>query len=366
MTETTKQLEKFTLDLLRFKTLKDEIGQIKSCIDWIEKESVDGVTITQFPHETAPGLLLTPNGIPNPKILFVGHIDVVPAEESQFTPKTENGRLYGRGAFDMKGPLVAVLSVFQNAVKNPSPDGHVPSIGVLITSDEEIGGKEGVCRILAENSLNPEIAIVPDGGNAFEIAEGGKGVAWLEITVNTKAGHVSRPWEGKNAIQLLAKIMVALEEKYPGMQESKTDETTLSPISINTDNAASNVIPSHASVSFNIRFVGDFDFDDLRKTVEQFPGAKATVTRSAEPYDANLAHPLAQKFLEIVEEKTSAPAKTSIYPSTCDARFFAYKNIPVIVTRPSGDGAHGLDEWVDLESLALFQQALEKFVEDCA
>ncbi|MEN9557869.1 MAG: hypothetical protein RL141_238 [Candidatus Parcubacteria bacterium] len=366
MIETTKQLEKFTLDLLRFKTLKEETGEIKSCINWIKKEFGDGVAITPFPHETAPSLLLTPNGIPNPKILFVGHIDVVPAEESQFTPKTENGRLYGRGAFDMKGPLVAALLVFQNAVKKPRPDGRIPSVGVLITSDEEIGGKEGVGRILAEHPLKPEIAIVPDGGNAFELAEGGKGVAWLEITIGTKAGHVSRPWEGKNAIQLMAKILTALEKKYPGMQESVTDETTLSPISIGTNNTASNVIPNHVTTRFNIRFVGDFDFDDLKKTVEQFPGASATISRSTEPYYANLAHLLTQKFLKIVEEATSVPVKTSVYPSTCDARFFAYKNIPVIVTRPEGGGAHGPAEWVDLESLALFQQILEKFVEDCA
>ncbi|MDO8593954.1 MAG: M20 family metallopeptidase [bacterium] len=366
MTAVTKQLEKLTLNLLKFKTLKDEVGKIKSCIEWITKEFGEGVVVTQFPHKTAPSILLTPNGILNPKILFVGHIDVVPAEESQFVPKTENSRLYGRGAFDMKGPLVAALLVFQNAVKNPRPDGHTPSVGVLITSDEEIGGKEGVGRILAEHPLQPEVAVVPDGGNAFEVAEGGKGVAWLEITTNTKAGHVSRPWEGKNAIQLMAKILIALEEKYPGMRESETDETTLSPISISTENIASNVIPNHASASFNIRFVNDFDFDELRKTVEQFPGASATIKRSTEPYYANLAHPLAQKFLEIVEEKTSDPVKTSVYPSTCDARFFAYKNIPVIVTRPEGDGAHGPDEWVDLESLALFEQVLEKFVEDCA
>ncbi len=223
-------LEKLALSLLKFKTIKTEAKEIEACIGSIEKEFGSSVSVTRFPHPSAPSLLLTPSGIPNPRILFVGHIDVVPAEEPQFAPRIANGRLYGRGSFDMKGPLIASLLVFQKAMKTARTDGSVPSVGVLITSDEEVGGKDGVGRILVEHPLKPEIAIVPDGGNAFEVAEGGKGVGWLDVTINTKAGHVSRPWEGKNAIQLMAKLLVALEKKYPGMQEKETHETTLVPI----------------------------------------------------------------------------------------------------------------------------------------
>jgi succinyl-diaminopimelate desuccinylase len=352
-----EKLKDITLSLLKFKTRKTEVQGIKDCLSWIEKEFGNGIEVRRFPHDTAPSLLLTPLGVPNPKVLFVGHVDVVAAEESQFEPRVENGRIYGRGSFDMKGPIAACLLAFRSAIEKSI------EVGVLITSDEEIGGKEGVERILSEYPLVPEIAIVPDGGNNFEVAEGGKGVGWLDITIRTKAGHVSRPWEGKNAIQVAAKVLTMIEEKYLGMQEIRTDETTLSPISISTENASSNVIPDHAFVSFNLRFTEGFDFEELRELVARFPGVeKVDIKRSIEPYQANIAHPLSQKFLSVLATATSTPVKTSVYPSTCDARFFASRGVPVIVTRSLGDGAHGPDEWVDLESLVLFEEVLEKFL----
>jgi succinyl-diaminopimelate desuccinylase len=165
----------------------------------------------------------------------------------------------------------------------------------------------------------------------------------------------------------MAKVITTMEEKYAGMQEIKTDETVLSPISISTENKSSNVIPNQAFVSFNLRFTADFDLDELKGTVEQLEGvSEVLVKKSIEPYQADLAHPLSQKFLAILEEQTGASLKTSVYPSTCDARFFAQLGIPVIVTRPVGDGAHGPDEWIDLESLAVFQEVLSQFVEECA
>ena len=358
----TKTLTEITSELIKFKTVKTELYEIKSCLEWITKEFGEGASVTQFPHDTAPSLLLTANGVMNPKILLVGHIDVVFAQESQFIPKIEKGKLYGRGAFDMKGPLAATLLAFKSTIEN-SKDGSIPSVGILITSDEEIGGKDGVGRILKEYSLKPEIAIIPDGGNTFDVAEGGKGVGWLDITFKAKAAHVSRPWEGKNAIQLMAKALVALEKKYPGMQEIETEETTLSPILVTTANTSSNIVPDHSFVSLNLRFTRGFDLENLRKTVEALEGVSdVVIKRSIEPYQANLSHSLSQKFLKILEEKTGTPLVTKIYPSTCDARFFARLDIPVIVTRPKGGDAHGPNEWIDLDSLLIFQEIIEAYI----
>ncbi|HLC99898.1 MAG TPA: M20/M25/M40 family metallo-hydrolase [Patescibacteria group bacterium] len=348
-----------TKQLIAFQTTHDHPQEIMGCLRWIEKIfAVNGVQAQWFKHPTAPSMLLLPKSCKRPKILLLGHIDVVPSvSQKQYRSITRSGKLYGRGAFDMKGPLAALLSGFLQGTKMNLP------IGILITSDEEAGGFQGAGKFIQNKHLLPSLVINPDGGNDFTVVSGGKGVANLEVIVRGKSAHSSRPWEGENAILRAVQLVSQIQSKYAGASEKETKETTLVPVSLLSQTHAHNVVPHHVTLRYNIRYTQDFDFNKFRKTITSVPGASLAIAKETTPYDSHLEAPLSLSFLTTMKTALGRSIQTKFYPSTTDARFFAQKNIPVIVTRPKGGGAHGPDEWIDIKSLEKFERVLKTFLQ---
>lgn len=350
------QLIQIAQSLIAFRTTRDNSAAIDDCLNFIAAFFEKNAVVRRFQGDS-PSLLMLPPGIKKPEILFVGHCDVVEAETKQFHPRIQGDKLYGRGAFDMKGPLAALIVAYQHDLERGNS-----RVGLLVTSDEEQGGFQGAGEFVHHRSLLPEIAIVPDGGGdtPFETASGGKGNCKLTITVQGKSAHSSRPWEGENAIFKATQILSLLKKKYPGAREKNTAATTIVPVEIMSEGHGHNVVARRSKILCNVRYTPNFDFSALRRYLD-LPGVDIKIEKSAEPYDAHLHHPLAKKFLSTMAEVLHHPIQISRYPSTCDARFFAEHGIPVIVTRPKGEHAHGSGEWVSISGLAIWMRILDLY-----
>lgn len=294
-------------------------------------------------------------------IILVAHVDVVDGKQEFFRVVAKKNKLFGRGVFDMKGPLIAMIDAvgkfYQKGKKNIS-------IGLLVTSDEEQGGFNGTGFILNKNIFNTKVAIIPDGGeNLNNLIVEEKGVLEVELSYKGISAHVSKPWNGKNSAEELNRIIYKILNHFPAGNE-KQWKTIATLTYIKSDFIANNTTPSFAKARVVFRYIEK----DSRKKILNFIKSldkelniKILAQGDALKVSAN------NNFLKIyrssVKLKTGKKCLTARYYSACDARFFASKGIPVIINRPMGGNAHKDDEWISANSLNLFSEILTDFFE---
>lgn len=290
-------------------------------------------------------------------IILSGHIDVVSAPKNMFKLIKKGDKLLGRGVFDMKGPLVALVEALNLYYKN----GGKLRIGLLVTSDEELGGYNGTKFFLEKTKIKSKLAIVPDGGNNFEIVIAEKGVLDLLLSYKGVPAHVARPWEGNNAAEQLIRVVNKIIQHFP--PGTKNQWQTMAVVtSFETQTKANNILPHFAKARINFRFIKDDTPEQILAVVKKVhPGVKIKICKFANALEIWPRSPFVQLFKKIVQSHVNFSPQLVRYPSACDARFFAAKNIPVIITRPSGGNAHGKDEWASLSSLDNFGRILVSF-----
>lgn len=313
-----------------------------------------------FQYRGVPGALITPRGLGNPSLLLCGHLDVIPATVAQYHPVVRGDRLYGRGAFDMLGPLAAMAVAMRTTVER----NRHHSVGLLCTLDEERGGRDGVGAWVGAHATRlPRVVIVPDAGNNFALVIEEKGVIGVEVHVTGCAAHAARPWEGESAIAQAMDGIRRLERTFPTPQRATMWRTTAVVTKFRAG-VVGNQVPAEAQLSINVRrILRDSPSLVLRKVRAAFPGARTTVTMTGEAYAVSPHDPNIQAFRHTLSRVVGRSVPLVRYPASCDARFFAAHGVPVILTRPSGDGAHGPKEWTSLRGLEQFAVAVATFIE---
>lgn len=300
-----------------------------------------------------------------PRVLFAGHLDVVPAQDpSQFEPCVEGNRLYGRGALDMKGPCAAMIRLFLDLAQESSP----PPVALLLTTDEEVGSEDGVAWLVREKGIGGEFVVVPDGGVNFRLIYEEKGALHLRVRARGKGGHGSTPWVGENAIDHLIRAYLALRG-WIATQETDDPEhwhPTLNLGKIEGGRKA-NVIPDEAWMDLDFRFPGPTRVEAFEQTVrgmlKDLGSYEVEVLTRAAPVKTDPEHPLFVRFRETVEEVLGRPAQLAREHGATDARYFAEKGMPVVILYPIGGNIHEAGEWVDLGSLDTLHRIFLKFTQ---
>lgn len=211
-------------------------------------------------------------------LLLAGHLDVVPAgdgwDTDPFEPTIRDGRLYGRGAMDNKGPTAAI-ALAGACLKACVPlDGTVIIAGV---ADEERGSALGLEYLLREGKLSADYAIIPDTGGAMEkidVAE--KGLLFVEIISHGRQAHGSTPEKGVNAIWNLVSVLNTLRGKAPPSARHRLLTPTTCNLGMMSGGTAPNIVPATASVVLDIRFPPG-------QTADQVVDWLNAILREAEP-----------------------------------------------------------------------------------
>ncbi len=153
---------------------------------------------------------LSPRGQARQRVLLAPHLDTVNAAEEQFTPAQRNGRLFGRGACDTKGPAAAMLAALCELARGgPRPaDTEITFAGLV---DEEHG--QAGSRALVASGLRADLAIVGEP-TRLEVVTAHKGTLWLELETRGKSAHGSCPELGRNAVHAMARIVDLLQTAY--------------------------------------------------------------------------------------------------------------------------------------------------------
>lgn len=355
-----EEIQRLLKDLIRFKTMHNHPEAMHRCMAFI----VDYFNQFDIPTQLSvygdsPSLLIMPDNYSVP-ILLMSHIDVVDAPEALFNPVVRDGKLYGRGSIDDKYAVALSMVLLKSLLtRQREPENHRSGwpLGLLITSDEEIGGLNGAARRLTE--IKADFAVVLDGGSFDQIVVKEKGILRVKLKSRGKTAHGARPWLGENAIENLFEDYQALKRIFPQNRDDHWQRTLN--FSIVHAGKSPNQVPDRAEALFDIRYTEDENVDALVKSIRDTVRGEVVV-EAVEPVFQSGDSPDLELLLKI------APGiRTGCSHGASDARFLAKNGIPGIVWGADGDlSQHTVDEHVDLESIDKLYQCLHTFIEKSA
>jgi acetylornithine deacetylase/succinyl-diaminopimelate desuccinylase family protein len=298
-------------------------------------------------------------GAPGGRVLaWNGHLDVVPvADEAQwrhppFSGAVADGRLWGRGAVDMKGPVAAALHalrIVQRAGLEP-----LGEVVFSLVADEECGGGRGAGHLLERQLLPPADAGICGEPTGLDVLTGARGRLWIELATFGRSAHASQPERGENAIAAMLKVAAAIAD-------GDTPGTAATPTAIRGGEGP-NTVPDRCSLTIDRRFSASEGAEaaraHIRDAVERVcaeTGARIEMIEHA-CLDAAEIDPGA----EIVHAVRDAAALVSgrapglgVMRAATDARFLIAAGIPTVVFGPGDlEQAHTVDESIAIADLA--------------
>jgi len=356
----TSRLVELTRDLILIPTTQEHPDEIERGIELIHNhiEEIEGIDIKIYRPNGIPSLVAVPSGQTRPEVMLCAHIDVVTLpEDAHFTSSMKNGRIRGPGAADMKGPLAILLAIFRDThLRRPGA-----SLGIVVTSDEERGGRHGVKFLFGREGLRCGVAIIPDSGSLNRITVEEKGTLHLAIRCRGPAGHACRPWLVTNPVERLMKRLAEISEFFEGMDPDKDHwRPTFSVTVLRTPNEAFNRIPSEAEAVCDIRFPPPYTIGEIMQIMEQRLDkdmeVEALLSAETSRYKPDPV------FLEVTEEVTGRPITLFKEHGGSDARFIGCLGIPVIMSRPEVGNIHSENEWIDVNSMVSLYRIYELYL----
>jgi len=307
-------------------------------------------------------------GSASPVVCFAGHTDVVPTgplsewHSDPFVPTVREGKLFGRGAADMKSSIAAFV-VAAEAFVSEKP-GHSGSIALLLTSDEEGPAVDGTVRVVEALKRRKEMidyCIVGEPSSVDWLGDtlknGRRGSLSAKLTVRGVQGHVAYPHLVKNPVHLAAPALAELAKTQWDKGNESFPPTSFQISNIHAGTGAANVVPGSAVVDFNFRFSTESTEESLKSRVEailekhDLDYAIDWVT-GARPFLSKRGR-LAQTVSDAGKRHTGHSAELATTGGTSDARFIIDICPEVIELGPVNASIHKLNEHITLDELEL-------------
>jgi len=345
-----REIVELTKDLIRFKTMISNTAEIHRCADfiedWLQKQDLPA---RRFNFNDTPSVLSAPGDGPV-DILLMSHIDVVDGPDDLFEPCEKDGKLYGRGAIDDK--YAAALSMILMR-EHAGRGAEKPSLGILITGDEEVGGPNGAKKALEH--VKADFCIALDGGNLKKIVVKEKGILRLRLTARGKSAHGARPWLGENAIENLMADCAEIRSFFDIDAPDHWHRTVnLGKIE---GGKSVNQVPDRAEAIFDIRYTENDDVDALVEEMRTRVKGDLTVT-DKEPLFIGGDSPYLDLLLSVSEGTT-----TGFEHGASDARHLADFGIKSVIWGADGEmSQHTESERAVIDSLSGLYDRLDRFL----
>ena len=343
--------------LIYFPSVSSDLPELVKITDFVESllKQIPGLQVKRLSSNQKPSLIATFKKTKSPEIFLNGHLDVIPAEKSQFNPVVKNGKLFGRGAQDMKANIAVFIVLLRELVRR----GKQPNLGLMFVSDEEIAGNDGTSFLL-NKGYTCKFFITGEPSN-LSIVHCEKGFLWLEVKAKGVSTHGSMPWNGENAILKINQGINRFLKIYP-IPKKEAWKTTAS-VDVISGGDVVNKVPDKCTLKIDFRYIRG---ENLSSVVEKvkicFKGCEVRIISQGSDLFTNPSDPYIKNLSKAIKNTTGEKAQIVRKAGFTDARFFSEKGIPAVWLGAVGSGLHGKDENVSIKSLLNLHDALFNFL----
>lgn len=344
-----------TAQLMAIRSTASRPEELARCADVIAAWLADnGIPCTRMEHEGVPALLAGNPAHAAPLALLV-HFDVVDGADALFTPRLDaDGVLHGRGAIDDKYAVALALVLCRRCLRDLTTRGLGPdalALVLVITGDEETGGRNGAFRVLPH--VRADFCVALDGGSPGSVIIKEKGVIDLVLTARGKSAHGARPWLGENAVDALLRDYAALKPLFPDLypELAGTDMPPSPAASAQPDahwhrtmnlgllhaGTAINQVPAEAVAHLDVRYTEHDDPHQLVAAMRAAVQGELAVSRM-EPLFVTGDTPWLDRLL-----RHAPGAATGCAHGASDARFLTDLSIAGVVWGAEGETSQHTD-----------------------
>jgi succinyl-diaminopimelate desuccinylase len=323
---------------------------------WLD---VSGITVSEIDHHGLPVLVAEVGARDDkaPCIVLHGHLDVVPGLAEQFSARIEGDRLIGRGAYDMKGGLAAMLC----ALRDVADDQSVRVRMVVVPDEESEELDERSTDAIVARGLGGNFAITGEPTD-LHIGIQAKGVLAMRIAVHGRAAHSSTPWLGDNAVLKAVDVFRTIETLPFSRESSEMFDRPSINLSRIEGGDAMNKVPDLATIAVDVRYLPGQDPGDILAQVRAIPGIDVARTFIHPAVGVSRHDPYVRALCDAARRSIQGEVTSVGRDGASDAASFIEAGISAVEFGPTGGGHHGPDEWVSLRSLAEYRRALVEFV----
>ncbi len=309
-----------------------------------------------------------------PRLHFNGHYDVVPGGSGwtvtdPFRPLIKEGRLYGRGAIDMKGGIAAVMGAFK-AIREEGLD--VPlTLEAAFVPDEEIGGDCGTGYLLNALESPPEYVILPEPSGLNTPWHGHKGAVWVKVYVAGRNAHASTPWHGNNAFlnasRLALELQSLISSKLAGKrtkhriipEEAGQPTASLGGVATVVGGGKTNQVPGEFMFTVDRRLIPEENTRDVLEELKSLVlwasvklGVESRVERELLMEPAiNDPGPLYNALRNSAKVYGIEVEEPTVCPGGLDMWYYTTRGSKALAYGPKGVLAHAPDEHIELVEL---------------
>ena len=342
-----------TYDTSTLEGMQAAAGFVKG---WLEARDVE---VTGTTHNGRPVLAATVGPAGPPTIILHGHLDVVPGHPEQFTPRVDGDRLYGRGAYDMKGGLASMMCALHDLAAQDRVRVHF----VCVSDEESEEIEQRGSDYLVEQGYIGDFAITGEPTD-MHIGIQAKGVLAMRIEVTGTAAHGSTPWVGDNAVLKAIDVFRQIEVLPFARESSDLFDRPSINLGRIVGGDALNKVPDLCLIDVDVRYLPGQDADEIRAAVDALPDASVVKIFHRQPAIVDREDPFVQALGGAIARVAPPPGERISVgrDGASDAISFLEAGVPAVECGPVGHGHHGPEEWVSIRSLGDYRKALVEFV----
>jgi succinyl-diaminopimelate desuccinylase len=409
-----QRLAKLASDMIKIDT-SNPPGNTREFVNFlVDYLQLQGFTPDTVELEEGKPNLLVKVGSGSPTLILNGHMDVVPAgdedkwtEAKPFSGEIKEGRVYGRGATDMKGGLAVITALFSDVAKLIEDRG-AGSLMLVASADEEVGGEKGLGGLVRSGLVKGNAAIIAEPSGVDTISMGEKGLCQLRLVVKGRSAHGSMPILGDNAIlkagdalEIVSQVIgiynsklelpKELEELLNSSVDVLVDEANKRQLKISREEAEYvlkrvtfnpgvmrcgtkvNVVPDRCDIEVDLRLppgvkhngshsacdaLAEMVLDSLEVNLHS-QDFEIKVIGSSEPNFTDPNSDIVKVVAQAVEKVVGARPRYRIETGATDGRYLRYAGVPTVVYGPGEPFlAHSYNEYVKVKDLEIAYRAL--------
>jgi acetylornithine deacetylase len=321
----------------------------------LERAGFRTMVVPAHGHDGRPSLVAVPPGPEDrPTVILNGHVDTVGVTgmPDPFTARVEDGRLFGRGAADMKGGVAALVVAAERLVAAGAP---VRPVLALVADEEDASlGSEAVIAAMPGLGVRPDACLIAEPTD-LALARSLRGFAVVRVQFPGRAAHSSQPDLGINAVTHLGRLLHAVDQRAPAIRETGGDLM----VTLVRGGESAFVVPDCAECLVEMRTppgrASDEALDEVRALLEPDLQADVELVAHRDGWSLDGAGPATDLAERLGDELGTGPSFDA--PYWMEAPLWQ-EVCPTLVCGPSGGGLHSVDEWVDLSQVRAFTSAV--------